>query len=222
MRKILFQNGEYYHIFNRGVDRRDIFCDDNDYIRFIRSMREFNIAKPIGSLYEKDYCKKNIKAQGIEFPIGNSIPSGRLVKIIAYCLNGNHYHLLVEQSRENGIVKFFQKLGIGYTNYFNLKYNRKGSLFEGKFKAIQIKFEGQFIQLSAYINTNPEIHKFHKAEKWPWSSYQDYLNIRNGTLCDKNVILKHFNRLGEYSKLTNYIIKESQDLKSELKECMLE
>ncbi len=111
---------------------------------------------------------------------------------------------------------------MGYANYFNLKNNRSGSLFEDTFQAIHIKTEGQLQQISCYINANSEIHKICKATKWPWSSYQDYLNLRKGTLCNKSIILRYFNNIEDYKKLSNYIIKQSQDLKSELKECMLE
>jgi len=215
MRKIQFQNDYYYHIYNRGVDQRNIFLDQKDYIRFLTSMREFNRVEPIGSLHElRNSVPKLAKANlGTEF----------LIKIIVYCLNQNHYHFLIQQKKDKGVEKFMHKLGVGYTNYFNKKYNRSGALFQGKFKAISVKKDGYLLKLSCYINCNAQIHKIIKrAEDWTWSSYKDYLNLRNGTLCDKQIILRQFKDINEYQKLTNEVIKESSELKDYIKKYSLE
>jgi len=82
----------------------------------------------------------------------------KLVKIISYCLNPNHYHLLLEQKQEKGITSFMHKLGTSYTKYFNAKNNRSGSLFQGSYKSVPIKTDAQLFYISAYINGNPEIH----------------------------------------------------------------
>lgn len=97
----------------------------------------------------------------------------KLVEIICYCLNQNHYHFLLQQKKEMGIEKFMHKLDLGYTKYFNAKYNRSGSLFQGTYKAIHVKNDDQIFQLSCYINGNLEIHRICQAKNWPWSSYQD-------------------------------------------------
>ncbi len=218
MRKTKFQIGEYYHIFNRGVDKRDVFIDDKDYIRFIRSMREFNDIKITGSLYKK----KNLEKKGVELPIGSSTPQRPLVEIICYSLLPNHYHFLLKQLQEDGIIKFLHKLGTGYSNFFNFKYKRSGSLFEGRFEDIHVKTDEYLIYLSGYINGNPEIHKIVKAEDWPWSSYLDYLNLRDGTLCSKNIILDDFKNIDEYKKYVNTVIRESAQIKKDVKKYLLE
>ena len=114
------------------------------------------------------------------------------------------------------------KISTSYTKYFNYKHNRSGSLFQGRYKAIHIKSDPQLQGLSFYINGNPEIHGISKAENYSWSSYQDYLNKRNGTICNKKIILNEFDNTIEYKKFTNLIIQESQETKNEINNYFLE
>jgi len=230
MRKFKFQNEYCYHIYNRGVDKRNIFIGDKDYIRFIRSMREFNTTKVIDSLYRLDYLRKKekINSKDSKCPIGHLESNkdnefcNKLVDIVCYCLNPNHSHFLLKQLSENGISIFLHKLNMGYTKYFNYKYNRSGSLFEGTYKLIHINKDSYLIYLSGYINGNPEIHKICKAENWLWSSYKDYLGLRQGTLSNKNIILKDFKNITNYKNYTNIVIKESRQRKDEIKKYLLE
>ncbi|MFC1678327.1 transposase [Patescibacteria group bacterium] len=229
MRKFEFQSGEYYHIFNQGVDKRNVFLDAKDYIRFIRSMREFNRIEPIGSLYTwtREYEDLSIYGESIQSnpnPLKDSgcLVDYGLVEIVIYALLPNHYHFILKQKRAGGISKFMQKLSMGYTNYFNFKHKRRGYLFQSKFKSIQIKTDEYLIYLSAYINGNPEIHKLSLAHQWPWSSYQDYLKIRNGTMCNKIIILNQFQNVAVYRKYVNIVINSSKQKKDDIKKHLLE
>ncbi|MCK4554610.1 transposase [Candidatus Parcubacteria bacterium] len=223
MRKTKFQNDYYYHIYNRGVDKRDIFMDEKDYIRFLVSMREFNTLRQIDNLYRQNYLREKDLRLGAKSPIGDLAPlSGELVEIICYALLPNHFHILLKQITENGISKFLHKLSSGYTSYFNYKYNRSGSLFQGVFKSVPVKSDSYLLKLSCYINGNPEIHKISKAENYKWCSYPDYLGKRNGTLCNKNIILKDFANIQEYKNLVDVIIKESRQRKDDIKKYLLE
>lgn len=171
MRRTVFANEEYYHIYNRGVDKRDIFLEDRDYIRFIKTIRK-------------------LKDQGSAF-LKKAEPSG--IKLIAYCLNPNHYHFILKQTVDNSISEFMHRLGTSHTMYFNRKYDRTRILFQGKFKSIHVDSDEYLTWLSAYININPKLHKItNNLNKYPWSSYLDYINRRKGTLCDKNMILNQF------------------------------
>src|SRR3989344_4775774 len=129
MRKVPFVNGEFYHVYNRGVDKRDIFSDQYDLDRFFQSMNEFNVVEPIGSIYENSFIRNSL---------GGLTPKLKLVNVIAFCLNQNHYHFLLEQVIDKGIEKFMHKLSTGYTCYFNERNKRSGSLFQGNYKPIQI------------------------------------------------------------------------------------
>ncbi len=216
MRKTKFQNDYYYHIYNRGVDKRDIFMDEKDYFRFLRSMREFNCLEPIGSLFLQD--SRDSHPVACE-PLGGL---NDLVEFIAYCLNPNHYHFILKQKKENGISKLMHKLTMGYAQFFNNKYNRSGALFQGKFKSVHMNTDSYLLWLSGYVNGNSEIHKISKAEEWPWSSYRDYLGLRNGTLCNNKIILNQFENTQEYKELVNIIIKESDQRKDDIKKYLLE
>jgi len=208
MRKVQFANGEYYHIYNRGVDKRDVFLDDEDYLRFLTALREFNTTEPIGSLYEKNSKFPEAKPPYLRRGLASGEESDALVEIVCYCLNPNHFHLILKQLQEKGISKFMLKVSTGYTMFFNNKYERSGSLFQGVFKAIHIDSNEYLLYLSAYVNGNNFIHGYDKDNdkeakpprgglasenlEWKYCSALDYIGKRNGTLCKKDVILDQF------------------------------
>ncbi|MFA7209806.1 MAG: transposase [Parcubacteria group bacterium] len=199
MRKTEFANGEYYHIYNRGVDKREVFLGEEDYLRFLTSMREFNRVDPIGSLYEKYLDEEK---RGLSPHKGDLVPFATvpLVEIVCYCLNPNHYHLILKQLSEGGISKFMLKLSSGYSSYFNKKNKRSGSLFQGPFKSVHIDSNEYLLYLSAYVNKNNFIHGYNKNDNWPYSSLLDYLGERNGKLINKEIILGQFKSADEYKE----------------------
>lgn len=229
IRKINFANGEFYHIYNRGTDKRIIFSDEDDLNRFIQSIQEFNKIDPIGSIYQ--HCRSWNQSQ-VQFGSKASKSDKKnkkedvLVNIVAYCLNPNHYHFILEQVSEKGIEKFMQRLGTGYSKYFNNKNERSGSLFEGKFKAIHIDSNEYFLHVSVYVNLNDRVHGFgSKASKYHGknvvksrSSFDEYRgNAREG-LCEKKSILGQFKNKKEYetfSKNTLVGIREKKILAQE-------
>lgn len=221
MRKTIFENGGYYHIYNRGVDKRKIFNGTEDYFRFLKSMKEFNTIEPIGSLYEK-YIRDRQVERGLSPRFGDLVPKKPIVEIIAYCLNPNHFHLILKQLSDGGISKFMLKLCSGYTTYFNKKFNRSGSLFQSTFKSIHITNNDYLLQLSCYINGNPEIHEIAKAENYRWSSYSDYLGKRSDGISNKKIILQQVENIREYKELVSDVIKNSKEIKDEFKQCLLE
>ena len=212
MRKVNFSNGEYYHIYNRGVDKRDVFCDEEDYLRFLESIREFNNIEVTISLY----IREKMRQKGL-YP--NSVGAKHLqnltylVEFICYCLNPNHFHFIIKQLTNGGISEFMKRLGGGYTNYFNQKYDRSGSLFQGTFKAIHIDSNEYLLWLSGYVNGNAEIHKISNDKNNKWCSYQNYLSLKNKTFCNKEIILSQFKDMGEYEKYVDVVIKESGNRK---------
>ncbi len=148
MRRDPLLNNEYYHIYNRGVDKRNIFSDKDDISRFIESIVEFNQIDGVGSLANKRKSQIEVK------PL-----SGKpLVAIVGYCLNPNHFHFILKQLEDGGIAKFMQRLQGGYTYYFNVKHSRSGALFQGTFKSHLISGENYFNKLIGYVNNNYEIH----------------------------------------------------------------
>jgi REP element-mobilizing transposase RayT len=134
--------GEHYHCFNRGVEKRNIFCDQQDYVYFLKSLRAYNTEETMGKLrlYE------------------NKASKNPPVTILSYCLLPNHYHLLLRSNLNNGVAKYLQRVSGGYTLYFNNKYNRSGSLFQGTYKSTHIETDQDLRQLLAYVNFNFKIH----------------------------------------------------------------
>lgn len=191
MRKTPLVNNEYYHIYNRGVDKREVFLDEKDYVRFLTGMREFNCLEPIGSLY----IVSKLRKKGLSPFNRDLVP---IVSVVAYCLNPNHYHFILKQNIDRGISSFMHKVSSGYSTYFNEKYKRSGSLFQGTFKASRIDSNELLLYLSAYVNCNSEVHGIEKAENYRWCSLPDYIGKRNGTLCDKEIILEQYKGSNNY------------------------
>ena len=202
-RKTKFENGELYHIYNRGVDKRDIFLDATEYRRFLQSMTEFNVIEPIGSIYEKSIADKDKTGLGRRASNGVKKKKSCLVNFIAYCLNPNHYHFILEQKVDNGIEKFMHRLGTGYSKYFNNKYQRSGALFQNRFQSIHVDSNEYLLHLSVYVNLNDRLHpEFGRtASKRAWSSWNEYCRPphRNDlSFCKRTIILDQFKNQKEY------------------------
>ena len=195
MQKPQFANNEIYHIYNRGVEKRQVFLEDRDYLRFIHDLFEFN---DIGSASPSNIrlaTRQPSQCLEVQLPnIDERKPRKLLVEILAFCLMPNHFHLLLKQLVVNGVVKFMQKLGTGYTNYFNIKRERVGPLFQGRFKAVLIKNDSHLRHIPHYIHLNPldsilpewrenKIKSSKKAiaflENYRWSSLRDYIGVKN-------------------------------------------
>ena len=168
MRSRSFFPKEIYHIYNRGTEKRNIFTNTNDYWRFLKNLFVCN-------------SMKNVRLDDIvdvfEYDRGEPI-----VKILAYCLMPNHFHLLIEEIKEGGISKFMQKLQTGYTMYFNKKFERSGVLFQGRFKSRHADSGNYARYLFSYVHLNPINNRNIEKPKalnilniHTFSSLQDYL-----------------------------------------------
>jgi len=208
MRKNNFVNGEYYHVFNRGVDKRKIIMDEEDSKRFFNSIKEFNVTDPIGSIYENTFRKKKLGGSTSKF--ANIKSDDKMVNFICYCVNPNHYHFLLEQVSDNGIEKFMQRLGTGYTMFFNNKYHRSGSLFQGRYKSTHIDSNDYLIHLSAYINLNDKVHRLGGSTSK--SSANEYFNNIEG-FCKKDIILGQFRNMADYKEFAENLLIDIRDRK---------
>ena len=149
-REVIFETGNYYHVYNRGNNRQLIFFERDNYVYFLRKLRTHLIH--------------------------------RGVDIIAYCLMPNHYHLLVHLKTEH-FSNLMQAFTLSYTKAINQRYKRVGSLFQGRFQAIHVDKEEYLLNLTRYIHLNPvEANLVDKAEDWEFSSYQEYIDLRQGSL----------------------------------------
>jgi len=143
----------YYHIYNRGVDKRDIFMNKADLDRFVLSVKEFNTIDPIGSI-------KDLMSSDVQRPERDKLQP--LVSIVCYCFNPNHFHFILKQEVDGGISEFFKRLLGGYTKYFNLIHNRSGALFQGRFKSNLIDDDAYFLKIRPYVHLNYLIHEIPK------------------------------------------------------------
>ena len=181
-----------WHVLNRGVEGRDLFMDDRDRARFVHDLYEFNDAPPISNL------KYRFGNTGLRNPYFNKTRE-LLVDVHGWVLMNNHYHLLLSERVDGGISLFLRKLNVGYANYFNERYQRRGTLFQGRTKKIVIERESHFLYILHYIHLNP-LDYLRGAEQWRvrskggivdmdkaldylnsyrWSSYPDYIGKRN-------------------------------------------
>ena len=178
MRKDPLITGLYYHIYNRGVDKRDIFMNKADLDRFALSVKEFNTVEPVGSIKERLIELKFKASSGVEHPT-------RLVSIVCYCFNPNHFHFIVKQEVDGGISEFFKRLSGGYTSYFNLVNKRNGALFQGRFKSNLIKDDAYFLKIRPYVHLNHLVHDVPKEKMHLVLSSEKEYNTGNFTIVTK-------------------------------------
>src|SRR3989344_328332 len=176
------ENG-YYHIYNRGVEKRIIFQDDNDCIVFLHYIKLY--LSPVDEL-----LRDNVKGIRINRIISKNL--SKEINLIAFALMPNHIHLIIQQFSVNGIVKLMQRLSTAYVMYFNKKYKRIGALFQNTYKAIIIDTEEYLLHLSRYIHLNPILNdstkKFIK-----FSSYPYYLRDKKASWVNPSIVTDYFN-----------------------------
>lgn len=216
-RKKPFVNGEFYHVYNRGVEKRNIFSDQDDLERFLQSMIEFNVVDPIGSLYENSF------RLGGPTPKFDESGEEKLVNFICYCVNPNHYHFILEQVTDGGISEFMKRLSGGYTGYFNNKNKRSGVLFQGKFKSIHIDSNEYLLHLSAYVNLNDHVHKHQLGGRTAKlvesrSSWAEYMGEVKNPFCDKDIILEQFRNKKEYQKFAESSLSDILERRADMKD----
>ncbi len=168
-RKVNLMAGYYYHIFNRGVDRQQIFFRPENWGYFIELIRRYF---------------QSVAAD-----------------IIAYCLMPNHYHLLALLKTNQFSSEVMQPFSLAYTKAINRHENRVGPLFQGPFKAILVDRDEYLLHLSRYIHCNPvNAGLVNRAEDWAYSSYRDYIGMRNGTLPKPEIVLSQFDSRTAYRR----------------------
>lgn len=215
-RNFKFSPGEYYHIYNRGTDKRDIFKNEIDQNRFMSLLYLCNRqdAVDIRQIYSSYEGRSFVKI--LDFNRGEMI-----VDIGAYCLMPNHFHLLIREKEEGGVSKFMKKLSTGYSMYFNKKHQRTGGLFEGRFKAMHVSKDTHLKYLFSYIHLNPvklidpkwkekgitdkeKIRKY--LGNYKYSSYLDYIGQerREMVILNKQEFPKYFNNDLDFSDFINF------------------
>lgn len=170
--KQFIENG-YYHIYNRGVEKRDIFLDKQDYAVFLKYLKKY-LDPVLGSdpvWRHKSLCNE--------------------VGLLAFCLIPNHFHILAKQHTIDGITKLMRAVCTNYVMYFNTKYQRVGGLFQGKYKAVLVLEDSYLLHLSRYIHLNPYTGSDPIID-YPYSSYGHYLGRKTSSWIKPDEILAFF------------------------------
>lgn len=169
--------GGYYHLYNQGHNRQDIFFERENYIFFLRRVRKY-LAQTSEVLETSEVW----------------------TSIVAYCLMPNHFHLLICPC-DDQLSRRMQRFSISYTKAVNERYDRTGALFQGQFQAIHVDRNEYLLHLSRYIHLNPVAARLvARPEDWEFSSYRDYVGLRRGTLPNPTIVLSQFPTLVAYQK----------------------
>src|SRR3989344_1216655 len=194
-----FVENSYYHIYNRGVEKRDIFMNEMDYAVFISYLKIYLLPKDELALrnslsdINSDYSHK---AEALKLLRMNNFSDS--IDMLAYCLMPNHFHFLVKQENSTSIDSFMNSLATRYSMYFNRKYKRVGHLFQGTYKAVLVESEEQLLHLSRYIHNNPS-SKGVLFQTYPYSSYGNYTNLNKSDWIKPKDILTYFGKKGQSS-----------------------
>jgi putative transposase len=219
-RKLVFQNENFYHVFNRGLDRRITFSSAREYKR-AQELLEYYQYNKIPIRYSRYLqLKQSIRQQYLE----SMRQSGKKISIVAYCLMPNHFHLLLKQCQEDGISMFVGNFMNAYTKYYNTRYERTGPLFQGVFKAVFVESEDQLAHVARYIHLNPvaaSIINPAQLETYQWFSHQAYLNSKPDQYIDKNSIKLMQSLVPDYKTFVTDQISYSKEL-SRMKHLLLE
>jgi len=180
----------YYHIYNRAVKEKSrIFEGARDYQRFVSLLEYYKLERriPYSQFINLSLSHRpNLEGSREERAI-----------IVAFAIMPNHFHLLVKPDKNNPgkLSRFVSDLINGYTRYFNLKYERSGVLFQGKFKSKEIRDEESVLQLSRYIHLNPLLSKkanrtgkIKSPQDWRYSSYQDWIGFKNSSVTNQEEV----------------------------------
>ena len=217
---------DFYHTYNRGVEKRKIFSEDLDYLRAIHDLYEFNDIETVINV--------NQRFNGFRKPIKSEKRKERLVDLGVWSLMPNHYHIFSSPIKDKGLTAFHKKFGAGFANFFNTKYERSGALFQGRYKKVLVDNDAQALQLICYIHANPlDLWKPNWKEKgltsseiqnaleflegYRWSSHMDWWGIKNfPSLIDKSSMSRFFESQEEYQKFfidwLRYYEKNVQDI----------
>ena len=178
-----YKAGGIYHVYNRGVEKRDIFMDQEDYAFFLYLIKSY--------LTPAKDQKENLETQ-----LNRGAFVGK-IELLAYALMPNHYHLIVKQIGEDDLSEFMRSIMTTYVSYFNKKYERTGGLFQGVYKAILVESDDYLLHLSRYVHLNPlkpGVNPIRATKELVSAntSYADYLGLQKTSWIKTEIILGYF------------------------------
>ena len=190
-----FEADAYYHVYNRGVEKRAIFLDAKDVTVLLGLLKKYLVGD----------TRESNKGNRHKFPVLESE-----VRLLTYCLMKNHFHLLFYQASAQGVEKLMRRVMTGYEMYFNSRYNRVGSLFQGPYKASRVTSDAYLLHISRYIHLNPKQYR-----SWPDSSYSYYAGAKTTPVwLDTELILGLFNGRKDYLAFLDEYVDTKHELDS--------
>ena len=203
-RRDIFVNGGIYHIFSKTIDRKLIFEEKDFCLEFLGSIDYYKKRESLR--YSKH--KQNIKNSLVLKKIGKS----KRIEILSYCLMSNHYHLMIKQLMDRGIIRFMADTLNSFTRYYNSKNKRKGSIFLTPFRSRKIVSDEQFIHTSRYIHLNPYsadiVNTMEDLINYPYSSFKEYVEKKEDGICNTEEILKIFG--GSRDKYKEFVLNNAE------------
>lgn len=196
----IYSGQSYYHIYNRGIEKRIIYMDDQDYQVFLKYLKE-SLSEPNKNSGRKVVIKN--QKNSVTFSATPRLPKNFLgeIKLLCYCLMPNHFHLLIYQKDRKSLETFTRSILTRYSKYFNRKYKRVGPLFQGRYKAIRINNDNYLLHLSRYIHLNSA--EYQKDLVKTYSSYADYIGTKKTPWINTRKILDYFKQ-GKSNDFTKY------------------
>lgn len=179
-----FANDQYYHVYNRGIDKRVIFLDEQDYTVFLGLLKKYLT----GINTDKTNRHAFMSFEG-------------KIELLSYCLMPNHFHLFFYQTDKDALTQLMRRIGTGYVMYFNNRYSRSGRLFQGIYKASCVDKDNYLHHVSRYIHLNPDNY-----QSYPYSSLDYYLGNKKSEWVKPDRILELFDSKEEYMNfIADYI-----------------
>ncbi len=183
----------YYHIFNKSIEGKQIFRFKSSCDYFLNLLKYYRSSKAKISFSKLKKLSDTLKE---DFFLSVNDKKFFQIDIISYCLMPHHFHLLVRQRRDEGVRKFMSDVLNAFTRYFNILHERKGPIFLPRFRSVRIITDEQLVHVSRYIHLNPYssslIKNFKELDYYQYSSYQEYLGLRDKSICDTRLIMDHF------------------------------
>jgi putative transposase len=210
-RKNPLETGKIYHILNKSIADFIIFDGKSDFCRMLETIKYYQIKNQSIKLSRSLELKSKYKEGKANRPSDLSGNKENLVKIIAYCIMPTHLHLVLEQLQDHGVSIFMSKVQNSYARYFNISRNRKGPLWQGRFKNILVESDDQLYHLTRYIHLNPvTAYLVENPEEWDFSSYKEYLGTREDKICEYDDLFEV--NLSSYKEFIENRISDQREL----------
>ncbi|SRR3989344_464673 len=201
IRKTPLVNGQIYHVFNKSTGSIPIFTNSREFKRFIFGMSFYqnrNIPLRLSKFNRLSKEQRN--------KILSEMKSKQdfLVELISYCIMPNHFHYILKQLTNDGIKEFIRLTSNSYSHFYNIRHDRSGSVFGGRFKAVLIENDEQLLHVVRYIHLNPFstyiIKDRNELERYQYSSFLEYIGRSTSNLCQKDIILNNFKARDKYKE----------------------